>query len=118
MVFVVDDDATICRALERLLRSAGRAVESFPSAEAFLARTPAPNTGWLLVDVCMPQMSGPELQARLTARGSVLQVIFMSALDDQHVRASVLSAGARRFFSKPVDGEAPEKRTIRQKRDW
>lgn len=105
-VFIVDDDPTVCRALARLLRSAGHLVETFGSAQAFLARDPLPEHGTLILDVCMPGTSGPELQAELCARGSGLSIHFMSALDDAHVRDHVLAAGARSWFTKPIDGEA------------
>ena len=105
-VYIVDDDAMVRRALARLLRAAGHEVETFPSAGAFLARDPAPQSGLLLLDVCMPGMSGPELQERLLESGSTLPVHFMSALDDAHVRERVLAAGARAWFTKPVDGDA------------
>ena len=105
-VFIVDDDAMVSRALARLLRSAGHQVETFSSAKAFLARDPAPATGFLLLDVSMPGMSGPELQERLVALGSRLNVHLMSALDDPHVRERALAAGARAWFSKPVDMDA------------
>lgn len=104
-VFIVDDDPTVCRALARFLRSAGHAVETFGSAQAFLAREPLPEQGVLILDVCMPATSGPELQAELVARGSRLAIHFMSALDDAHVRESVLAAGAHSWLTKPVDGE-------------
>jgi FixJ family two-component response regulator len=105
-VYIVDDDAMVCRALARLLRSAGHEVETFSSGKAFLAREPAPAAGFLLIDVSMPGMSGPELQERLVALGSRLQVHLMSALDDAHVRERALAAGARAWFNKPVDTDA------------
>lgn len=105
-VFVVDDDATICRALERLLCSAGHAVETFTSPEAFLARRPLPLEGVLIVDVRMPAISGPTLQRRLIAAGSNLAIYFISAVDDAPTREGVLAAGARGWFTKPLDGES------------
>ena len=105
-VFIVEDDAMVARALARFLRSAGHAVETFASASEFLARQPEPQQGLLLLDVCMPGTSGPELQALLRSRRSALQIHFMSALDDKLVRESVLAAGARSWFAKPIDGEA------------
>jgi FixJ family two-component response regulator len=104
-VFIVDDDATVCRALARFLRSAGHEVETFSSAGAFLARDPQPRSGFLLVDVTMPGMSGPELHERLRESGSRLAVHFMSARDDARVRDQQLAAGARAWFQKPIDGE-------------
>jgi len=93
------------RALARFLRSAGHEVETFGSASAFLARDPRAQSGFLLLDVSMPDMSGPELHARLRECGSQLAVHFMSALDDAHVRERELAAGARAWFEKPIDGE-------------
>jgi FixJ family two-component response regulator len=104
-VYIVDDDAMVVRALARFLRSAGHTVETFDSAEAFLKRAPAPAGGCLLLDVCMPGMSGPELQLALLERGTQLELFFMSALDDLRLREQVLAAGARSWFSKPIDGE-------------
>ena len=104
-VFVVDDDPLVGRALERLLRSAGCAVETFASAHEFLAREPLPARGILLLDVQMPGMSGPQLHEHLRAKGSVLQVLFMSGLDAPRVRDEVLAAGARAWFQKPIEGE-------------
>lgn len=105
-VFVIDDDVMVCKALERLLRSAGYDVETFTSAEAFLAREPRPASGALILDVSMPVMSGPELQARLAATHSELRILFISAIDDARVRDAVLAAGARHWFTKPLDDEA------------
>lgn len=106
IVYVVDDDTTIQRALERLLRSAGHAVETFGSAEAFLARAELPARGTLLLDVRMPGMSGPELQAHLLDQGYDPRIFFISSVDDEHVKDAALSAGALGWFSKPLDGAA------------
>jgi FixJ family two-component response regulator len=103
-VFIVDDDAMVRRALARFLRAAGLEVETFGSARAFLARDPQARSGFLLLDVSMPDMSGPELHARLRECGSQLAVHFMSALDDARLRERELAAGARAWFQKPIDG--------------
>ena len=105
-VFVIDDDVMVCKALERLLRSAGYVVETFTSAESFLARRPRPLSGALILDVSMPVMSGPELQARLAAMHSELRILFITAIDDARVRDAALAAGARHWFTKPLDDEA------------
>ena len=104
-IFVVDDDPEVGHALGRLLRSAGYAVASFTSAEAFLLDYPAPSTGLLVVDVRMPRMTGPELQRCLVARGSRIPRLFISAVDDERVRAQVLADGASGWLRKPVEGE-------------
>ena len=105
-VFVVDDDPTICRALERLLRSAGHVVETFGSAEAFLERSPRPASGALILDVRMPGMSGIELQRHLVAQGFRPRILFLSSVDDPRTRSTALAEGALAWFSKPLDAEA------------
>lgn len=105
-IFVVDDDGTLRTALERLLRSVGYAVETFASAEAFLASGRAEERGALLCDVRMPGMSGPTLHGKLAREGSRLQTFLMSAVDDENVRRSALAAGACGWFTKPLDGKA------------
>ncbi len=105
-VFVVDDDDTLRQALERLLRSAGFAVETFSSAEAFIDAGHGDARGALIVDVRMPGMGGPALQKRLDRSGSPLRTFVISAVDDEHVRESVMADGACGFFTKPLDGEA------------
>jgi FixJ family two-component response regulator len=103
-IFIVEDDAMVARALARFLRSAGLPVETFGSAEEFLARRPEARQGQLLLDVSLPGSSGPELQSQLRSRGSTLQLHFMSAVEDPGLRQSVLAAGARSWFTKPIDG--------------
>jgi FixJ family two-component response regulator len=105
-VFVVDDDETICRALERLLRSAGHSVETYTSAEQLLARSPLPEGSALVLDVRMPEISGPRLMQELAERHSSLRIFFITADDDVSIRKSVLAAGACGWFTKPVDGES------------
>jgi FixJ family two-component response regulator len=104
-VFVVDDDVMICRALERLLRSAGHTVEVFTSPESFLEHARVPEGSIVILDVRMPSMSGPEVMERLIARGSSSRIFFVTADDDALVRRSVLAAGACGWFTKPLDGE-------------
>lgn len=105
-IFVVDDDSTLRTALERLLRSVGYVVETFASAEAFIASGRADERGALLVDVRMPGMSGPTLHKKLAREGTRLHTFLMSAVEDEHVRRSVLAAGACGWFTKPLDGKA------------
>lgn len=104
-VFVVDDDPTIRRALERLLRSAGHAVETFASAKEFLARSPRPTAGALILDARMPGMSGLDLQRRLALERCRLPIFFLSSVDDARTRATAIAEGALAWFSKPLDAE-------------
>ncbi|AKU95042.1 two-component response regulator [Labilithrix luteola] len=108
LVCIVDDDEAVRRSLCALFRSAGHSVETFASAVDFLASNVLPRTGCLVVDVSMPEITGPELQARLVAECTSplpLPIIFMSGRADESVRARVLAAGALAFLSKPLDDE-------------
>ena len=75
-VFVVDDDASIRQALASLIRSAGLKVESFSSAQEFLARPPADVPGCLVLDVLLPGLSGLDLQARMAEIDLEIPVVF------------------------------------------
>jgi FixJ family two-component response regulator len=105
-VYVVDDDPMLCRAIARLLSSAGHSVMTFHSPAAFLSRRPLPAEGVLILDVRMPSSTGPELQAQLVAEKSSLAIYFMSAVDDAATRERVIDAGALGWFTKPIDGDA------------
>jgi FixJ family two-component response regulator len=102
-VFVVDDDASMRRSLERLLRSYGYRVESFASAQAFLERAPAQETACLVLDLRMPGVDGLELQAALAARGDDLPLIFVSGHGDVPSSVRAMKAGALDFLTKPFD---------------
>ena len=69
-VYVVDDDASIRKALERLLGSAGYRTLTFDSAEALLASPLVRSNGCLVLDIRLPGMTGFELQEKLSSRGS------------------------------------------------
>jgi len=104
-VFVVDDDAGLCRSLARLIRSAGWNVETFTSAHDFLDRQAHGGTGCVLMDVQMPGMTGPELHRRMTDRGISLPVVFLSGHGDLPMGVQAMKRGAVDFLSKPVDDE-------------
>jgi FixJ family two-component response regulator len=104
-VFVVDDDAAVAASLGRLLALEGWPVEVHLSAEAFLGAHEEAPEGVLVLDVCMPGISGPELQSRLRAQGASLPTIFISAVDDPRVRDEALRDGGRAWLPKPVDAE-------------
>ena len=81
LIAVVDDDEEVRRALGRLLRSAGFAVLPFETAEQFLANDPG-DTDCLVADVCLPGMSGTDLEDHLARSAPRLPVVLITALDD------------------------------------
>ncbi len=105
VVVVVDDDASVRRALSRLVRSAGLAVETYPSAEAFLDTPAAGRSGCLVLDLRMPSTNGLELQHELRRRGRDLPVIFLTGYGDVPSTVAAMKAGATEFLEKPVDDE-------------
>ncbi|WP_437319761.1 response regulator transcription factor [Sorangium sp. So ce385] len=102
-VFVVDDDPSVLRALERLLRSAGYAVEGYASPEAFLERAPSERPGCVVVDLRMPGLGGLELQDELARRGCPLPVVFLTGHGDVSSSVRAMKAGAVDFLAKPCD---------------
>jgi len=105
-VFVVDDDLSVRRGLERLLRLAGYRVETFTSARGFLARVAPDGPSCLVLDVRMPEQSGFDLHAALAARGRPLPVIFITGHGDIPMAVRAMKAGAVDFLTKPFDVEA------------
>jgi FixJ family two-component response regulator len=103
-VFIVDDDAAVRDGLAMLLDTAGLTVETYDRATAFLAACSAPRTGCLILDVRMPEMTGPELQAELKRRGIELPIIFLTAHGDIPTTVQAMKQGATDFLTKPVVG--------------
>lgn len=102
-VFVVDDDTAVCRALTRLIRSAGYCVESFESAHEFLACHPYfKDCACLVLDVGLPDINGLELQNELNAANSALPIIFITGDSDIAMTVRAMKAGATDFLAKPV----------------
>ena len=103
-VFVVDDDPSVRRSLERLVKSAGWAVRSFASAEALLSEElPAQNRACLIADVHLGSMSGLELQAALNTRAPHLPVILTSGLDNPELELEACQLGTVTFLRKPFE---------------
>jgi len=102
-IFVIDDDVSICRSLQRLLSSEGYLVESFQSANAYLARSPYVGNGCLVLDVSMPGLDGLSLQEQLTSRGCDLPIVFLTGHGDIPMSVSAMKNGASDFLIKPVD---------------
>lgn len=105
-IFVVDDDASVCRALERMLRIGGyQRVETFVSPEAFLGRFRTGEPCLLIVDLIMPGMSGIEVNQRLRELCCSVPTVFMSAHQYELARAGNIQAENSLCVSKPFDGE-------------
>jgi FixJ family two-component response regulator len=105
-VFVVDDDPSVRRGLERLLRSAGYRAETFASAREFLQRGDPNAGGCLVLDVRMPGQSGLELYDVLATAGHSIPVIFITGHGDIPMAVRAIKAGAVDFLPKPFDDEA------------
>lgn len=105
-VFVVDDDASVRTALQRLLGSAGYSVRTFDSAEAFLAARAQLGPGCLVLDLRLPDVDGLELDDRLRQSGGpVIPVIFITGFADIPTSVQAIKGGAVDFLPKPVTDE-------------
>jgi RNA polymerase sigma factor (sigma-70 family) len=105
VIHVVDDDAHVRDAVSRVLRSSGYRVEPYATAQQLLDRLPDNSEpGCLLLDVRIPGLSGPDLQDRLVARGSLLPIIFLTGNGDIPMSVQAIKAGAEDFLTKPVSG--------------
>jgi len=106
MVYVIDDDESVRKALKRLLRSANLDVETFSSAEEFLSNSKQGESACIVMDIRMPGLTGFDLQKRLLLKGVPIPVIVISASDDVQTREHARELGAVNFFRKPVDDQA------------
>jgi FixJ family two-component response regulator len=104
-VFVIDDEEQVRRGLQRLIRSAGWLVETFPSAEAFAERLPYDGVGCVLLDVQMPGMSGPELQKRMLAMGLSLPIVYLTGHADVPMSITAMKDGALDILLKPAEDD-------------
>jgi FixJ family two-component response regulator len=102
-VAVVEDDAAMRRSIEYLLIARGYTVSTFESAEAFLESAAIGSAVGLVLDIHLPGMSGIDLQTRLLAMKSRMQVVFVTAYDDDAVRLKALALGCVDFLQKPFD---------------
>ena len=103
VIAVIDDDASVRRAVQRLLQSAGFTVETFATARAFLDADYQTQPACLVLDVHLPGMSGFQLQEYLAAAGVPIPIVFMTAYDDESTRERVNRAGAVGYLRKPFD---------------
>jgi len=100
IVFVVDDDVSVREALEGLIRYAGWQVETFASAQAFLARPRVRAPSCLVLDVSLPDLSGLDVQQRVVDRMD-MPIIFITGYGDVPMTVQAMKAGAVEFLTKP-----------------
>lgn len=102
---MLDDDRSVLKGLGRLLSSAGLHAETFSDPQNFLDYAQIHRPTVALVDVCMPQMSGLEVQSQLHKISPSTRVVIFTAKDDPLVRSTALNGGATAFLTKPFDDE-------------
>jgi FixJ family two-component response regulator len=101
LVSVVDDDASTRESLPDLLRTLGYAARAFSCAGDFLASDCIGRTRCLILDISMPDMTGPDLRQELAARGREIPIIFITARADEGDRSHMLELGAVECLFKP-----------------
>jgi FixJ family two-component response regulator len=101
IVFIVDDDPSVRRSSERLIRSAGLKVQTFASAKEFLKNARFEGPACLVLDVRMPGLSGIDLQRELTQAGIHIPIIFITGHGDIPMSVRAMKAGAVEFLTKP-----------------
>lgn len=102
-VFLVDDEPALLKALSRLLKAEGFAVQAFESATKFLAAPRHEGSGCIVLDQSMPKMSGMELQQQLAESDSALAIVFITGNGDIPMSVRAIKAGAVDFLTKPVN---------------
>ena len=103
LIAIVDDEESVCRSMDRLMRSVGLDVVTFTCGTQFLLFLETRRPACLVLDLHMPRMSGFEVQSRLTRAGSGLPVVVITGHDSPQSRQRVLDAGAIAYLRKPVD---------------
>jgi FixJ family two-component response regulator len=103
IVFVVDDDPSGRKSLQRLARTAGYEAETFASVRDFLARPPYDGPCCLVLDVRMPGRTGLDLQEALRATGDRLAIVFITGHGDVRGSVEAMKGGAVDFLTKPLD---------------
>jgi FixJ family two-component response regulator len=103
IVFVVDDDISVRESVELLIRNEGWQPMLFESARDFLARTPTSAPSCLILDVNLPDLSGLDLQQRITGESAAMPIIFITGYGDIPTSVQAMKAGAAEFLTKPFD---------------
>lgn len=106
IVFIVDDDDSVRKALTRLVKSVDLTVEAFASADDFLKRESHNGPACLVLDIRMPGLSGLDLQDELVAAGRTLPIIFISGHGNIPLSVRAMKAGAVDFIEKPFEDQS------------
>lgn len=106
LIAVVEDESSVCKALARLLRSAGLSAETYSSGEEFLQAMPGHAPDCLLLDLQLPGLNGLAVQSQLRESGFKLPVVFITATEGVEAREQALQSGAAAWLRKPVDDQA------------
>ena len=105
-ICVVDDDASVCRALRRLIRAFGFCIATFASGGEFLDMVAAYIPACLILDVRMPGLNGLDLQDHLSASEYQIPIIFITAHEDPQAYEQAMRAGAVAFLYKPFSDQS------------
>lgn len=105
-ICILDDDTSVRSSIGRLLASDGLEALAFERPEQFLAHAHRQAVALAVLDVCLPEMGGLEVQERLHAFSPKTRVIVLTGRDEPRIRAAALAGGASAFFTKPFDDEA------------
>ena len=106
IIYLIDDDTSVRRALGRVMTLGGLEWQAFDSAESFLASTRPGRHGCIVADMTMPGISGLDLKILLDSSSIHLPLILLTAHDTEETRAAARNAGASAYFRKPVDIQA------------
>jgi len=105
VVFVVDDEPAIRKAVARLMRSAGYTAMTFASPQAFLDDYPQDAHGCIILDIAMPGLNGLELQQALAESGQALPIIFLTGRGNIPMAVRAMKQGAVEVLTKPIDAD-------------
>jgi FixJ family two-component response regulator len=105
VIAIVDDDPSVRKGLERLIRSAGWKAEIFASAQEFLDRPRPEAPSCLVLDLQLPGLSGLDLQKRMAEVRLDIPIVFLTGHGSIPASVQAMKAGAMEFLTKPVDEE-------------
>ena len=103
LVYLIDDDESVRKSLERLLRISEYRVETFSSADEFLETCSMAEYGCVVLDLRMPGLSGERLQDRLLTMEEALPIVVITGHGDLQIMANMMKKGAVAFLTKPFD---------------